>query len=179
MPANINMRYHLRGLINGDSHNIDYGHWVIYRELDHTQRSIFWDDMKKESIGGPKWFYRDYLIRTRRFDQRVSSGGDSELLTPEVEGLVEPDSILYYIEVQNVIYRQINSQTGLPEDIVRPLKVQIEDVIYEIDKFEGTARPDPPYQVLRALQVRDVVTIRGDHGRVEYDLAITKDWVKW
>jgi len=169
LRSNIDMRSHLRGLLHGDKHNIAYGHWIIYHELDHDRLSPHWNENLAESVGGDKFEYTDFIIRTRRFRHGLSAGGTSSELQTILEGLLEPEDYIYYIE-----YKEYNICTD-GQNTPRVLNVKVEDSIYEIDKFEGATQPLPPYAVTKKMKVKLVEPILGDYGRIEYWLVVAKE----
>jgi hypothetical protein len=57
----------------GDNLTKPQGHWVILRWYHIGEYSKYWDANSKETIGGPKYKYSSYAMRTTFSDAITSS----------------------------------------------------------------------------------------------------------
>ena len=58
------VEYEIHQLLYGDGILPPQGHRVVFRLFRIGDFSKYWDEMAKKSIGGPKWKYQSYAIRT-------------------------------------------------------------------------------------------------------------------
>lgn len=60
--SGINMDYEFRQLVEEE------GWWMVLRCFDLTKRSTYWNEDKKEAVGGPEYKYHDLIFRGRRVE---------------------------------------------------------------------------------------------------------------
>lgn len=60
----IDIPYEIHTTLYGDANTKPQGHWVVFRYYEIGQYSKFWDAKAKEAIGGPKYKYKSYALRT-------------------------------------------------------------------------------------------------------------------
>lgn len=150
----INMREELNKILYGGDGNTARGHWVIYRRFDHNVYSPFWDPVKGTAVGGPKYEWKDTLLRTRRFlwdmSQETNRGLEAELRS----GYMQPGDFLYYFEYD------IEPQEG--------------DCLMEIEEHWSPGIPAGPFNVLEKMDFKRVEPMFGDEGRIEYYLIVAR-----
>lgn len=127
----------------------DNGWWVTFRWFDLTKHSKYYDDNLKEAIGGPKWKYKDLIVKARRVERSIS---DAETFSNRTQFTMEYD----------VIYFIMSS--------LRPKK---EDMIIEIPenmKYLGNA----PKHV-RAIELYDIQHVE---SKIDKKLCFSKCYCK-
>ena len=134
----------------------EYGHYVMLRQYDTTKRSIYWNDITKESIGGPAWEYTDHIVRARK--QVMTTGGVlSALEMPSPPGII---TVLY-----TIYYLKWNS--------LNPM-VKNDDEIYEFEwALDRAPNVDEVTCVLK-YNILDAIDMLGDAGRKEYYKCICR-----
>jgi len=142
------MREEFRKIMRGTVGEPPRGHWIVLRRSDLANRSEYWNPETKESIGGPPFEYKDYLIRAR---YRTFTTGQQEYR--DIMGLIETPVKIYYID-----YRY------------RPKK---EDYILEIANCAAGSAPTniivtAKYDLLLVDEPRD------EQGRIEYYICACK-----
>lgn len=156
MPRWIDLRKHIRGLTRGDARTVPQGKWIVLRIFRIGHYSEYWNEERKEAIGGPKWQYDDFLVRAISRPGSIISKSGSASSAPPIEGLTpllnlagldSSDTMVYAIEV-------------LPE---LPREPAEGDRIYEIQEYARNRKPSPP---LHALAMYDVLAVLPDHGDV-------------
>ncbi len=159
MPRWIDMRYELECLTYGDHRTIPQGAWIVVRFMRIGQYSPYWNPNTNEAIGGPKWLYDDYILRsvTRPNPtglQVTNIAGPGDL---SGQGKEDINKMLFSVLPMSI--------PKTPVHIPRiPL---LEDVVYEIDKAASIDIPTPPYRVISRYNILDVSAVRGDFGRAE------------
>jgi len=143
-------------LFGGDAESAK-GHWVIYRRMDLTMRSEYWNSDTREAVGGPAWEYTDEVVRTRHLIGR-SAGLLSDMEQYTDVGIMNVMYLTYYFEHD-----------------VNPKK---EDEIYEIDESVAVALTKPnvvPLPYKARYVIREALPFRSDQGgRIEYWVCICR-----
>jgi hypothetical protein len=156
------MRHELAVLLHGDRWDVlgngifgGYGHWIVYYWARRNERSEHYDKRWKESIGGSPYKYHKLLLKTRRLSSATAEA--ENLVKP---GVMDEKSYLYYIE--------------------HFIPVQLDDIIWEIDKNVGHLPPSPPFVAMQKMEITRVEPVLGNEGRVEYNIVIARDaWNRW
>jgi hypothetical protein len=139
--GSINLRNELSYILNTT------GYWVGWRHFDLTKRSQYWDNIAKETIGGPPWEYKDYVFKCRRIRPGRTSL-ENEILSRF--GEIEKESLLYFvphhiaIQEEDLLF-QINDESNRRT----PTKISIRKA-YEITMLEAKIDGDLIYQVVKA-----------------------------
>jgi hypothetical protein len=60
----IDFPYEIHKMLYGDAYTKPQGHWVVFRWYDHSKPSKYWDAHAKQTVGGPKYQYRSFALRT-------------------------------------------------------------------------------------------------------------------
>lgn len=160
------MRKELHILLYGDNFgNKAYGQWVVLRIFDKTKYSRFWDPIKKESIGGPKWEWKDYLIRSRRYAWDLTTSTNKGIEAQIRQGLIQPFDYLYYVEYME------HPETG------EHIEPTIDDCLYELvpekSFYYGVPKVNTNDHTNKMNFVR-CQPIYGDYGRIEYYLLVAR-----
>jgi len=150
----INMRFEMSWIVNNT------GWYAGWRKFDLTTRSQYWDEVAKESIGGPPWDYTDYVFKTRRIVPGRTSL-ENEILARF--GTIERESLLYFIP-HNIDIKREDWLYSLRQPTVKspPTKVLAKD-IYDVTLIEPKIDGDEIYKVVK-VKVRAHIndrTIRG------------------
>lgn len=69
----IDVKKDINAVLYGDSNTMPQGHWIILRWFKIGEYSKYWDPNSKQAIGGPKWKYIDFPLKTTY--QLLSSNG--------------------------------------------------------------------------------------------------------
>jgi len=161
MPQWIDMRQHIKGLTRGDSRTIAQGKWIVLRVFRRGQYSQYWNEARKEAIGGPKWRYDDLLVRAIAKPGTIVSKSGSASSTPPVVGVApllneigldDPNTWVFAIEV-------------LKEEL--PREPLIGDRVYDIQEYGQKDKPIAPVHATAMYDVLAVVREHGDYGRAE------------
>ena len=144
------LRAEFKAILEGDSFNLQQGHWVVFRRLDITEKSIYWDEGYRESPGGPPYEYTEESVLCRY--RSITSGGLTRFFEMDTQtGVIHVDFRIYYLEYS-----------------VAP---EIQDEIYELDWNDHTVRPNPMDSTLvrtEKFNINDIYPLRGDYGRIEF-----------
>lgn len=157
----IDLRNELRGLIDGDMWGIPQGRWIVLRIMRVGEYSKYWNPRTRESVGGPKWKYDDFVIRA--IARPGSSLSPRSAATPPLN-----DEVLSGLDISNAVVYGISFHyefTRVPA---------IGDVVYEIDKYASIEKPTPPFVATDRLLVRYVHRMTGDYGRSEGFLLLAE-----
>lgn len=154
MPRWIDMRAEVAAHINGDTKTVAQGYWIVLRIMRIGQYSEYWYPERNEAIGGPKWLYDDYVVRT------ISNPSKSYGSLPKLkEGS------------KNIISAGIDDVSGNifavewnPEFTRLP---STEDIIYEIKEYASIDRPIPPLHASSRYNIMHIINSHGDWGRCE------------
>lgn len=160
----IDMRKELHATLYGNFGRKPYGHWIVYRKFDQSEYSKYWDPVAKEAVGGPKYKWRDYLLRTRRYlwDFTFATNRGLESLTKS--SIIEPGDFLYYFEFIDGITALYGDQT-----------INTEDCLYEIKKHASLSMPSITHSDYKEkYEFKRVEPIFGDYGRIEYFIVIAR-----
>jgi len=90
----IDLRQEFVNLLYGTGGLTPKGRWIVYRQSQLANRSQWWDEERKESIGGPPFEYDDYLIRARK--SSLTSGNDEEV--QEVMAKIDKPIVVFYLD---------------------------------------------------------------------------------
>jgi len=163
----IDLRNELDALFDGDNKTIPQSRWIVLRIMRIGQYSKFWDPKTNEAIGGPKWNYDDFVIRT------ISRPGGSFAGRPSVTQF-EDTSFLAGLDLANTHVYAIQFNPRFPR------VPAVGDIVYEIDKYASVTQPKPPFKATDRMFVKYVHKISGDFGRSEAFLLFTErkqgDW---
>jgi hypothetical protein len=134
--SEIDLRVEFKNILYGNGTMPPKGRWIIYRQSQLANRSEWWNEETKESIGGPPFEYYDYLIRARK--SSLTSGADEEV--QEVIAKIDKPIVVFYLD-----YR------------MNPKK---EDYILTIKEKEGPTAPstftvDGLYDILLVQDCED------------------------
>lgn len=66
----------IQAMLYGDSNTKPQGHWVLLRWFDVGNYSKYWDANAGQAIGGPKWKYWDFPLKTTY--QLLSNNGGGQ-----------------------------------------------------------------------------------------------------
>ena len=155
VDAGIDLRKEMHNILYGTGGRTQKGHWVILRRYDTTKTTEFYNEVTKESVGGPKHPYSDELILTRCITYSQMQPGEYEA-TP---GIIRAPSRVYYFEYT-----------------VNPTE---DDVIFEFSWDNHNIMPrlsqlSEPY--LQRWNIKLVDPHRCDRGRIEfYKAHVVKD----
>lgn len=72
----INVKEDINAMLYGDANTMSQGHWVLFRWFDVGIYSKYWDFKSEQAIGGPKWKYTDFPLKTTY--QLLSSAGTQQ-----------------------------------------------------------------------------------------------------
>lgn len=159
----INARDSLHRILYGAGGRPPAGHWIVYRKYDRTRYSQYYNPIKGEAIGGPKYAWQDILLRTRRY-----KGGAIQLARFGEESLrpllMEPGEWVYYFEFVEGITAQDGIQT-----------INIEECLYEIDTPGSVYPPEITHNnLVEKYEFTRVEPIYDLYGRIEYFLVIAR-----
>lgn len=144
----------LRKLIYGDITCIPQGLWVVTRIFRLNQLSPYWREDLNEAIGGPKYMYDDFLVRS------ICKPGTVMTKADNVRSGQQPlDSLL--IEEQNIMSFAFVYDENLPN------MLKGGDLIYMIDKHGSINKPDPPFIITDRFKIKNIVKDYGDYGNIE------------
>lgn len=163
MPATnyIRVEREIYKMLYGDQLAPPQGHWVLFRWYHVGIPSKYWDPELKQAIGGPKWKYTTYSLRTT-YGMGSSAGLSANLRYPAMSGIpgnLDIDERLYLIE--------------------RCYKPKIGDQIFEYT----CDYPDDPDEFLLFAQtyapnekytIKNVFPARTDGSRIVYYLVQAK-----
>jgi hypothetical protein len=148
----VDMREELRKILEGDGPtDPPQGHWVVYRRMNMSVRSAYWDNEEyKEAVGGPPWAYEDE-VHLVRYSQ-VTSGGLVRFFEMEAPpGVIHVNYRIYYMKHDVVPKRS--------------------DYIYEVQWSDHSVKPAIGQLVLPdedKYNINDIYPLRGDNGRIEF-----------
>jgi hypothetical protein len=157
-----NLRHELAVLLHGDHWDPlgngmfgGYGHWIVYYWAMRNEKSPRYSKDWKESVGDDVYQYRKFLLKTRRLSSAMAEA--EKLVEP---GIMDKNSYLYYVE--------------------HFIPVQLDDIIWEIDKNIGPHPPAPPFVAREKMKITRIEPVLGNEGRVEYNIVIatsaSKEW---
>ena len=153
----MDMEYELyNSLFNGQ------GHWVVYRWFDTTRLSKYWDESAKEAIGGPKWEWKDYPIRTSYRIGASSSpgpGGSANPYSSDYPGKFDIGERTYIIQK---CYRPKNG------DYIMEYGCDYPDVVEDFSNHVQTYAPVAKYRIYHTER------IRADNSQIAYYLVFAK-----
>lgn len=155
MPRWIHLTKENRALITGDRRTVQQGYWIVLRIFRIGQYSKYWNPDVKQAVGGPKYLYDDFVVRTitkpgsgTGISQGINSSGVNTILN---SGDDDFESITFAILADENLSR-------VPQE---------EDIIFQIDKYSGKDKPIPPYKATDRYQITHVIPIHGDLGKIE------------
>ena len=154
MPSWIDMRQEASALINGDSRTLPQGYWIVLRIMRIGQYSEYWHEGRQENIGGPKWLYDDYIIRT------ISNPGKAYGAFPK---LVEGSKTLITAGVDDISSKIF----AIEWDPNFQRSPSSEDLIYEISEHASVDRPELPLHATDRYNILHSIKSHGDYGRTE------------
>jgi len=159
----IMLREELYLLLRGLQGDPAMGKWAILRHFDKTRRSIYWDETRNESIGGPPWEYVDIpalCFRTRFTTGRLLRDQDIPTLIGSMANPID----LWFFEWNVLPAGQM---------------LQVDDEIHQID-YESALVPTVPYSYLDRHRIVLVEPHYGEkHGRLEYwGVSTTREVVR-
>lgn len=133
-----------------------YGHSIMVRKYDTTRRSQYWNELTKESIGGPAWVYTDHIVKARKYS--LTSGGTmSALEMTAPPGIISVEYVIYFLHWNSI----------LPN-------IRSTDEIYEF-QWSGNTQPTPDRVVCDVkYNIIESLDMLGDAGRNEYYKCICK-----
>ena len=157
--AGIDLRQEMYQLFRGSSVDPPQAHWVIYRRMDLTDTSDYYEeDQWKEAVGGPQWEFTDEAILARH--RAVTTGTLARFFEQETEaGMIHVNFRIYYFEHD-----------------ANPKK---EDEVFEINWVHGHGKKPVPDNVpvgdfVERYNINEVVPHRGDGGRVEFYMCLCR-----
>jgi len=151
----------VKGMRQGDRLQPAQSHWIIARVYQIGQYSKYWSEAAQEAIGGPKWLYKDYIVKalelpsTAYIASSQASAGITQTNTEDILGSVNSESIIYFVD------------SDLDTIISGRQKLKREDLIYQIDLDEGARKPGQhvrDFTVLDRYKVEGVVPALSDNG---------------
>jgi hypothetical protein len=143
----------MRGLVRGDRITVAQGYWVVVRIFRIGQYSQYWEPARGEAIGGPKWQYDDYTLRSISVPALSEEAG---MVIGNADDI--KDTEIFALEYNKSLSR-------LPET---------GDVIYKIREYESVMAPEPPLHVTDRFVIVNDFTDHGDYGRAEVLLYLAK-----
>jgi len=154
----IDLRDQLNIILFGGEGESAKGHWIVYRRMDLTQHSEYWNSETREAVGGPPWEYEDTIVRTRSVIGRAA-GLMSDMEQYSDVGIINTTYSTYYFEYdlnpkkEDEIYEMVDEM-----DVVRSTKPILIDLPYKI-----------------RYVIRDAIPYRcDDGGRIEYWACICR-----
>ena len=75
-------------LIYGNNINVPQGKWVVLRIFRHNELSIYWNNDRQEAIGGPKYKFDDYIIRTIETSKGLANALDTKFDDINMSGFI-------------------------------------------------------------------------------------------
>jgi hypothetical protein len=157
----IDLRKELKALFDGDERTISQARWIVLRMFRIGQYSKYWNPEKQEAIGGPKWKYDDFIVRSIVGPGSSLSGRASVKQSLDFDILSGEDMVTTFIYA--IQYSSSFPRNPMPGDI-----------IYEIDKYASIEKPKPPLKALERYRVEIPVRVSGDYGRTEAYLLICR-----
>jgi len=96
----INVKTDIHDMLYGDANTLPQGHWVIFRWFHIGTYSKYWDTESKVSIGGPKWQYTDFPLKTTydMMDESFRKGDYGKEPSNGIPGDISNDRRLYLLE---------------------------------------------------------------------------------
>lgn len=156
------MRNELDALAYGDRRTVPQGFWAVLRIMRLGEYSQYWNPQSQEAIGGPKWNYDDFIIRC------IDKPGN--MITSKRSMLRSELSTFDQIGEEDM-HSKVFAILFNPDLTRAPL---VGDVVFEIDKHGSVMRPDPPIRVTGKFDIVNAEPVKGDYGRTEFYLALTK-----
>lgn len=152
----IDIDYEIRAFLHGDKWTKPQGHLAVLRWFHIGEYSKFWDPEAKRAIGGPKWKYTDYVIRTVALPRDLFSGLMAGWRSTELPGYIDTEKRTYLIE-----------------KCYRP---KIGDLILEYENCDPPADPDEfvtwvKSQHATPYRINNANGIRVDDNKVKYYLC--------
>lgn len=149
MSGWIDVKVDIQEMLYGGSENMPQGHWVLLRWFDVGNYSKYWDAVSQQAIGGPKWKYWDFPLKTT-YQLLSNNGGGQGPLGANAQGSGVPG------DIDNAVRLYI---------LQRCYKPKIGDIIIEYDNcpiydddtvFIEHARTHvgTPYRVKHAESIR-------------------------
>lgn len=149
----------IKQTLYGDPNTRHQGHWVLLRRYRIGEYSKYWDEDAKEAIGGPKWKYYDYPMRTSyRIGASFQAGEISSMhiSSTDLPGETEIDYRTYIIQ--------------------RCYRPRVGDHIFEFDcdlpespnDFMEMAKVTP---AIEKFEIKNMERVRPDGNYIEYYLA--------
>lgn len=143
----------------GDENTKPQGHWVVLRWYHINEYSKYWDADAKEAIGGPKWRYTGYAMRTTFSDAISPSTSKFFEYAGNLPKLTDITKRMYLIE------RCYNPKIG--DDIFEFDQCQVPDNVEDFIQFARTNQA-----VKHRIYYVRPVRIDGESG-ISYYLAFT------
>ena len=156
----IDLRSELDTLFNGNDDIVPIGQWIILRRYDIGSKSIYYNDVTKEGVGGPKWNYTDELHKAYIWNSWIA---DPFVETQTPAGMYDVPLVTIFMEYDVD-----------PKD---------EDEIYEFDWDDHTIKPDisdipTPYE--KRMNIKSISRYRLDRARKEfYVIRAVKENVRY
>lgn len=156
----INMSAELNGMLYGDEYGPPQGHWIVLRWFHIGTYSKYWDPVAKQAIGGPKWKYTDFPIRTtyKPLKRDDTAGVKKEREPGNLPGTVEVDERMY------ILQRCFRPKPG---DIIFEFKCDYPD---KVEDFLAIANKAPRDGHI----IYSVETVRPERSTIGYFLAYTR-----
>lgn len=161
----INMRDELHAVLYGTQGSQIYGHWIVYRAMDKTKLSKYWNNKTGEAIGGPKYEYKDYIIRTRRYAWDLNFATNKGLEIQVASSIATPGDFIYYFEYIE----------GITVDNNGNITINEEDCLYELRCPDITDITQITYKdYMYKLEFIRVEPIYDRYGRIEYFMVVAR-----
>jgi hypothetical protein len=138
----------------------EYGHYVIIRHFDKTKRSVYWNNVAKEAVGGPAWEFTDYITLSRRVSRSTLTGTTAGLEMPNPAGLLDVPYITFYIKWNGAYPHGITNS-----DIIMQ---------FEWSKTTSPSVDEALTNVTGRYDILEAADMLGDMGRREYYICITR-----
>ena len=168
MPSWIDIRQNVRSLIRGDNRTKPQGVWIVLRMYREGHYSEYWNESRQEAIGGAKWLYDDFLIRSITKPGNIVSKSGSASSTPpvvasepiiKIMGWDDPGTNVFTVEFMPDVF---------------PREPHEGDRVFTISEYSGAKRPEPPLHAGSQHIVLAAVPEHGDYGRAEIYYLFTR-----
>jgi len=141
---------------NFDDFMKKYGHWVVLRHFT-SEKDISYDIKYDEAPVGMSFKYKDGLVRTRFVEYSIHGKKGEDI---SIQSLLEDPRVIFYM------YHYIQVDRG---DYIFLLK----DPIGSSQKVPSLPKNFDSF-IEKTFIVTAIDNIRGDIGRVEYKIVVTK-----
>ena len=144
------------------------GKWVLLRHFT-DEYSEYYDEITKEAVGGPKYKYKDNVLRAYTAESAFGMSMTADGITRVAPGDIPTQSKLYYFK-SDVIIKQFDQIYVLPwVKKEKPIVVFKQE---EVNLEEGKIMPSTRCEVMKTVPLRIF-----EHGDIDYIKVYTEEHI--